>query len=68
MKYYTKKGIQVGDIQAFKQMLEDIINHKAVSQSNSGRYANQRHISFSQNDKHYQYSTKVKIDATDKGC
>lgn len=68
MKYYTKKGIQVGDIQAFKQMLEDAIHHKTASQNDSGRYLNQRRMSFSHNDKHYQYNMKVKIDATDKGC
>jgi hypothetical protein len=64
MKYYTRKGVQVGDIHAFKQMLEDVINHKKVNQKDNYK----RHISFSHNDKHYQYNTKVKIDATDKGC
>ncbi len=61
MKYYTKKGIQLGDAQAFKKMLEDLIHHKKMFSQHEGyRSANQRHIPFSHNDKHYQYDTKVK--------
>lgn len=69
MKYYTRNRIQIGDVQAFKQMLEDVINHKKVfSQGDEYRYAKKGIIHFSHNDKHYQFATKVKIDATDKGC
>lgn len=57
MKYYTRNRIQVGDVKAFKQMLEDIIKQKKI--------LGQHERCFSQNDKHYQFNTKVKIDATD---
>ncbi len=59
MKYYTRNHIQIGDAKAFKQMLEDIIKQKKIF----GKYEEYRY--FSHNDKHYQFNTKVKIDATD---
>lgn len=66
MKYYTRNRIQIGDVQAFKQMLEDVINHKKVSsQSDEYRLTKKGLIHFSHNDKHYQCAKKIKIEATE---
>lgn len=58
MKYYTAERIQIGDIKAFQQMIEDTFIQEYRHPKN---YRN----NFSHNDKHYQFDKKVKIDAID---
>ena len=64
MIYCTPKRIQIGDIEAFKQMIEDAIHHKKVF----AQTAKQCKVNFSHNDKHYPCKKKLKIDSIDKGC
>ncbi len=61
MRYYTKGHIQIGDIQAFKQMIEDT-HHKLFIQREEYRHAKNCH-NFSHLDKYYR--ADIKIEATE---
>lgn len=65
MKHYPTR-IQIGDVQAFKQMIEDTIkNRKLNMECEEIKYNKNSQSSFSHNDKHYRIKAKIKIDALD---
>lgn len=67
MIYETPKRIQIGDIEAFKKMIEDAINHKKIfAQSDEQQPSKKCHAHYSHNDTHYQFAKKIKVDSADK--